>query len=260
MAQNWLITRQEHTLYLTLNRPHALNVLTVETLHELRDIAVQIQHDRQARVIVLQAEGPHFSAGVDVKAIAAMQGQSLPEFDQQLADLQGCINAFEALPQPIVARLRGHVIGGGMILAACCDFRVADTTTRFSLPEVRLGIPVIMGTHRLTRLAGAAITKEMILLAEPFDAATAYRWNLVHRVVEPDELDAAVGTIVQRLLSLPPLTLQSAKRIIDQGHALSSEAAQALERAEQAKLLATHDFAEATDAYFSKRAPSFTGS
>lgn len=260
MAQNWLITHQEHTLYLTLNRPQALNVLTIETLHELREVAAQIQHDRQARVIVLQAEGPHFSAGVDVKVIAAMREQSLQEFDRQLADLQGCIDAFEALPQPIVARLRGHVIGGGMILAACCDFRVADTTARFSLPEVRLGIPVIMGTHRLTRLAGAAITKEMILLAEPFDAATAHRWNLVHRVVEPDQLDAAVNSIVERLLSLPPLTLQSAKRIIDRGHTLSSEAAQALERAEQAMLLATHDFAEAADAYLSKRTPSFIGS
>ncbi len=259
MYRNWLITEQAHTLYLTLNRSEALNVLTVETLTELRDISHTISSSHH-RVVVLQAEGAHFSAGVDIAAIAAMREQTEADLQQQLANLQNCIDTFEAIPQPIVARLRGHVIGGGLILAACCDFRVADTTTRFHLPEVRLGIPVIMGTHRITRLIGAAVTKEMILLAEPFDVATAHRWNLVHRVAEPDQLDAVVSDLVERLLSFPPLTLQSAKRIIDQGQRSLLDAAQALERVEQSKLLATRDFAEALEAYLSKRTPNYTGS
>lgn len=259
MYRNWLITEQAHTLYLTLNRPETLNVLTVDTLIELRDISRDIPNSHH-RVIVLQAQGPHFSAGVDIAAIAAMRAQTEVDFQQQLANLQNCIDTFEAIPQPIVARLHGHIIGGGLILAACCDFRVADTTARFHLPEVRLGIPVIMGTHRITRLIGSAVTKEMILLAEPFDAATAHRWNLVHRVAEPDQLDTVVNAFVERLLSFPPLTLQSAKRIIDHGQRSLLDAAQTLERAEQSKLLATRDFAEALEAYLSKRTPNYIGS
>jgi len=127
------------------------------------------------------------------------------------------------------------------------------------LPEVRLGIPVIMGTQRITKLVGPAIAKEMILLADTFDANTAHRWNFVHRVVEPDQLDAAVDAVVHRLLSFPPLTLRSAKRIVDVTASMSLTDSQAFERAEQAKLAASHDFAEAVDAFLTRREAHYQG-
>lgn len=258
MYSNWTVSEDGYILCLTLNRPEALNALTVEALHELRTIAQSISQREHCRVVVLQAKGSHFSAGVDVRTIAAMRGQTAQQIDEALADLQSCLDAFEAIPQPTIARLRGHVIGGGLILAACCDFRIADTTAQFSLPEVRLGIPVVMGTQRITRLIGSAAATEMILLAKTIDAHTALRWNLVHRVVESNALDAAISEMSQQLLSFPPLTIMSAKRLIrlDQ---MSLHESQRIERQELAALVSTPDFAEATEAFFSKRTPHYTG-
>ncbi len=259
MYHHWLLETDAHVVRITLNRPHALNVLTVDTLQELRQIATTVAQNSEWWVVVLQAAGPHFSAGVDVQAIAAMRQHSREVLEGTLADLQDCLDTFEAIPQPIVVRLRGHVIGGAAVLAACCDFRICDTSASFALPEVRLGIPVIMGTQRLTKLVGSAAVKEMILLAETFDAHTAQRWNFVHRVVEPDQLDDAVNAVVRRLLSFSPLALRSAKRIINATASLSLADAQAFERAEQANLAGSHDFVEAVEAFITKREARYRG-
>jgi len=136
MYRHWLLEANEHVVRITLNRSHALNVLTVDTLYELRQIATTVAQQSEWWVVVLQADGPHFSAGVDVQAIAAMRQQSKEALEHSLADLQNCLDTFEAIPQPIIARLRGHVIGGGAVLAACCDFRISDTSTRLSLIHI----------------------------------------------------------------------------------------------------------------------------
>ncbi len=120
--QNWLVEQHEHLLTLTLNRAHKLNTLTPAALHELRQIAQQIRADRSVWCVVLQGAGEHFSAGVDVSQIAQLVGQDQETFRAHLRDLQDCIDQFEALPQPTIARIRGHCVGGGLILACACDF------------------------------------------------------------------------------------------------------------------------------------------
>ncbi|NJL13374.1 MAG: hypothetical protein HC913_10475 [Microscillaceae bacterium] len=180
-------------------------------------------------------------------------------FKTELRHLQACIDAFENLPQPKIAKIEGYCIGGGLILAACCDLRVAEEKAVFSLPEIRMGIAVIMGTQRITRLAGIAATKEMILLADKFNASKAEDYGLLHKVVSPAQLRRQVEEWADRFRELPPRTLQIAKQIIDAGQHLSLLESQALEAELQASLSGSYDWAEAVHSHFEKRKPNFKG-
>jgi enoyl-CoA hydratase/carnithine racemase len=257
--ENWLITTQNHITTLTLNRPQAMNALTPSALHELREIAKQLKHDRNTWVIILQSSGQHFSVGVDVSVIGQMRDQKPDEYVANLRDLQDCLDVFESLPQPIIAKIKGHCIGGALVMACCCDFRIADESARFAVPEVKLGIAVIMGTQRITRLAGIPATKEMILLGERFSPQQAQKWGLLHRLVAPDELDATVETFAEKFLLLPPRTIEIAKHIIDMGVNQSLADSQARESHLHQDLLQHPDFAEGIQAFFEKRPPNFIG-
>lgn len=257
--QNWTLTIDQKIATLTLNRVEKLNALTTETLHELRDIANTIKDSHDVWAIILQSKGDHFSAGVDVSQIQAMVGQDEQAYRDNLRDLQDCLDTFEALPQPIIAKIKGYCIGGALLLACCCDFRVADTSASFHLPEVQLGIAVIMGTQRLTRIAGIANTKEMVMMAERFNAEKAESYGLLHNLVEPEELDEVVEDFAIRLSQLPPRTVQIAKQIIDKGASIPLRDSEDMEIDLQAPLLNSSDFAEGVSAFFEKRSPSFTG-
>ena len=116
-----------------------------------------------------------------------------------------------------------------------------------------------MGTQRVTRVAGVAATKEMILLGKRFNARTAQAYGLLHSVVPPNELDAAVAALAERFQTLPPRTVGIAKRIIDVGHNLSMRDSQDLEIDAQAELFDSPDLREAIESYLEKRQPRFTG-
>lgn len=257
--QNWRLDIDQRIATLTLSRPEAMNSLTTDTFHELRDIAHALRDNRDVWVIILQSEGEHFSVGVDVNQIREMVGQDETQYRENLRDLQDCLDAFQALPQPTIAKIKGYCIGGGLLLACCCDFRVADHSAIFHLPEVQLGIAVIMGTQRLTRIAGIANTKEMVMLAERFDVEKAQSYGLLHSLIEAEELDEVVEDLAIRFTKLPPRTLSIAKQIIDEGATLSLRESQDLEINLQATLLDSPDLKEGVDAFFEKRSAQFTG-
>ena len=257
--RNWLLSEEAHIATLTLDRPDAMNCLTAETLFDLRDITAYLRTKRDVWVVIVQGQGKHFSTGMDICEIKVGLGQSEQANREHLLSLQQCLDEFEALEKPTIAKLRGFCIGGGVILALCCDFRIASQRTTFGLPEVKLGIPVLMGTQRLTRVVGVAATKEMILLGGRFDAAAAQAYGLIHRVVPPDELDAAVAALADKFTRLPPRTVGVAKRIINSGYDLSMRDSQDVEIDALAELLDSPDTWEAIESYSEKRRPRFIG-
>jgi enoyl-CoA hydratase/carnithine racemase len=257
--QNWLLTEEDFIATLTLNRPQANNSLTAETLCELRDISAYLSTRKQVWVVILEGQGKHFSTGVDLSLIQDRLDQSEAANREFLLGLQVCLDAFEALEKPTIAKLRGFCIGGGLLLALCCDFRIASQRTLFSMPEVKLGLGVIMGTQRLSRVAGVAATKEIILLGDRFNAGAALGYGLVHQVVPPGELDARVAALADKFGQLPPRTVGIAKRIIDKGYDLSMRNSQNLEIDAQLELMDSPDLREAIASFLEKRQPKFTG-
>jgi enoyl-CoA hydratase len=248
-----------HVATLTLNRSEASNNLTAETFYELRHITARLRERESVWVVIVQGRGRHFSTGIDVNMVK--ERLDMPEDANRrfLLGLQECLDDFEALEKPTIAKLHGFCIGGGLILALCCDLRIASQRAVFILPEVRLGLAVIMGTHRVTRVAGVAAAKEMILLGERFNAATAQRYGLVHQVVPPAELDGAVAALAGKLCRLPPRTVGIAKRIINRGQDLSPREGQDLEIDAQAELFDSADLREAVASFLAGREPRFSG-
>ena len=210
-------------------------------------------------MVIVQGRGKHFSVGMDVSVIKGRVDQPKQANRKYLLSLQQCLDDFEALEKPTIAKLHGFCIGGGLILALCCDFRIASQRTVFNLPEVKLGIPVLWGTRRLTRVAGVAAAKEMILLGKRFKASVAQAYGLLHEVVPPDELDKTVAALAAKFQRLPPRTVGIAKRIIHSGYDLSMRESQNLEIDALAELLDSPDLREAIESYSEKRRPQFTG-
>jgi len=257
--QNWHLSEEDHIATLTLNRPEAGNNLTPETLYELSKISKTLGRRRDIWAVIVQGQGKYFSTGIDVDMLKERLDQPEDANRSFLLGLQECMDDFEQLEKPTIAKLHGFCIGGGLILALCCDFRIASQRTVFSLPEVRIGIGVIMGTQRVTRVAGVAATKEMILLGKRFNAKTAYGYGFVHEIVPPDKLDARAAALADRFKNLPPRTVGISKRIINSGQDIPLRESQDLEVDAQMELLGSPDMREALESYLEKREPKFAG-
>jgi enoyl-CoA hydratase/carnithine racemase len=197
---------------ITLNRPDKLNPLSTQTLNELVAAARWFDDRPEVKVVVVGGKGRAFSAGADLAAFAGpAQGAGVM---REAADAgRRMADAVEAMRAVTVARLHGHCVGGGLVLAAACDLRVAADTARFSIPEVDLGIPLAWGgIPRLVREIGPALTKELVMTCRPFGADEAKAAGFVNRVVPEAGLDEEVEGLVAGLLTKSVLTLSLTKR------------------------------------------------
>ena len=200
-----------------LNRPDKLNPLGTVTLEELVEAARFLDTVAQVKVVVIGGRGRAFSAGADLEAFSSPSGPGGPPSaaaSREAADAgRRMADAIEAMRAVTVARLHGHCVGGGVVLAAACDLRIAAEDTRFSIPEVDLGIPLAWGgIPRLVREIGPALTKELVMTCRPFGAPEAHAAGFLNRVVPAPELDGAVDETVALLESKSALTLTATKR------------------------------------------------
>jgi enoyl-CoA hydratase/carnithine racemase len=198
---------------LWLNRPDKLNPLSLQTLQELTAAARALDADPKVRVIIVGGRGRSFSAGAD---LTGFPGPGEPGAREAADAGRIMADALEAVRPITIARLHGWCVGGGLVLAAACDLRVAARSTRFSIPEVDLGIPLAWGgIPRLVREIGPALTKELVITCRPFDADEALRAGFLNRVVEDSKLDAAVDTLADAVATRPALPVQATKRHVD---------------------------------------------
>ncbi|MEJ2561671.1 MAG: enoyl-CoA hydratase/isomerase family protein [Anaerolineales bacterium] len=251
--RNWDVRIEDRILTLSLRRADQQNTLNAETMMELQKIGARIRDDDAVRVVILRGEGRHFSTGVDIQMLAERMDLPSDENRRFLAGLQRCLDDFELLGKPTIARLHGFCIGGGLLLALCCDFRIASTRTVFSLPEIKLGLPFLWGTRRITRVVGMPAAKEILYFGGRFGAEKARQYGLVHHVAAPDELDRAVADMARRLLGVPAKALELSKRIIHAADDLTLRESQDLELEVVAKLLAGPETKDAFKQYAEKR-------
>ena len=195
---------------LRLNRPGKLNALSPELMHEVIEASRWLAALPDLRVLRLGGEGRAFCAGFDLDAMRTARRP----IDREATDLgRRMIEAVEAIPAITLATVRGHCIGGGLLLAAACDLRIAAADARFSIPEMEIGIPLGWGgVPRLTRLLGPALAMELVLDCTPFDAAQALAWRFVNRVVPAAELEAHSLEWVRRLAQRPLNALRTTKQ------------------------------------------------
>jgi len=249
---------REGVAAITLNRERALNSLNAALLEKLRAALEDAESDGTVRSIVITGAGSRaFCAGADVKEL---KDKSQAEAKDLSLWFQDITNYMERLRKPIIARINGFCLGGGLELAMACDFRIASDNSIFGLPEVNLGIiPGGGATQRLTRLIGKTKAMEMLMTGEQIDAEEALRLGLVNRVVPANELDTAVNALLSELQAKSALTLGILKLVVNNGLKMSFERALSYEAECFGSALASRDAKEGLQAFIEKRKPEFRG-
>jgi enoyl-CoA hydratase/carnithine racemase len=236
------IRQEARVAVLTLQREEKLNALSTAVEVELL-AALSTEPVREARCVVFMGAGKAFSAGADVNEFRDADPASIAAYYAATGDVYERI---AALPTPTIAAIHGWCLGGGLELALALDFRIADESATFGLPEVALGIiPSSGGTHRLVRMLGPAKAKELILLGRRFEAEEARALGLVTEVVPNGGALKRALEVAHELAAMPPLAVQTAKRAADVMPEVSREAGMLIERLAYAALAQT---AEAKDA------------
>jgi enoyl-CoA hydratase len=240
-----------------MNRPGALNAMSQGLVSGLREAMERAQNDPDVLVIVLSGAGGNFCAGDDLKEAEHITAET---FLAVIMDLQRLTRLLFLGEKPTIAAVDGYALGGGFELALACDFRVATTRARFGCVEARVGMVITGGTTvLLPRLVGEGLAREIILMADVFEVALAQSMGLVHRVAEPEQMDAAVQVLADKLLSRAPLAVRESKRL------LNLPVVPDLERAFQNEIegimrcFGTDDAREAATAFREKRPPVFQG-
>jgi len=199
---------------LTICNAGSLNVLGSAVTDGVRAGLERLATDAAIRVLVLAGQGgKSLIGGADIKEMATLEQASAEAFITRLAKLCEAVRAF---PAPVIARMPGWCLGGGLEVAAACDIRVAADDAKFGMPEVRVGIPSVIHAALLPRLIGWGRTRWLLLTAETIDAPTALAWGLVDKVAPEGGLDAAVEQTVASLLACGPEALRAQKALLRQ--------------------------------------------
>ena len=201
---------------LTLNRPQRLNALDRQLLAELLDVCRRLDDDHGVRVVVVAGAGRAFSAGFDLDEFVPREEEE--ELPPRAVVERGrrAIEALDRLRPITIAAIHGHCVGGGLVLAAACDMRIASEDAVFSIPEVDLGIPLALGgIPRLVRELGPALTKELVLTCRAFGPEEARAAGFLNRVVPPDRLRAEAAELAGVLAAKPAILLEQTKCHVD---------------------------------------------
>src|SRR3954454_983831 len=241
---------------LTLDRPERLNAIGSDTVALLHQELDRVDADTETRAIVITGEGRAFSAGADIAELDTLEtGADFARFVTGLTDVFGRL---AACPTPSIAAINGIAFGGGCELALACDLRVASSSARLGVPEVKLGLlPGASGTQRLARLVPAAVVKHLLMTGTALGADRALELGLINSIA--DDVIGEALALAAALADGPPLALAAAKRLVDEGVELPFTEAVLLERQTVSGLFDTDDRREGIAAFNAKRAPSFSG-
>jgi enoyl-CoA hydratase len=245
----------------TIDHP-PVNALSAPLLEELEAELDRLDADETVRAIVLVGAGERaFVAGADISEFPSLREAAAEANERGSArGIQKLGHRMDAANTPFIAAIHGFCLGGGLELAMCCDIRVASDDAQLGQPEIKLGlIPGGGGTQRLPRLVGIGRAQYLNMTGDFIDAATAYDWGLVEKVVSRDELrDTAVG-IARTIASRSPVSIGVLRELARTTRDLSLEEGLRREADGFRRCLESEDGAEGVAAFLEKREPQFTG-
>lgn len=205
--------RSEATIAWVVIRNEAkLNVLNTRVMTDLVAAFAALSANAALRAVVLTGGGQKaFIGGADIDEMVGLDKASAGAFITRLHEV---CQSIRDLPVPVIARLNGFALGGGMEVAAACDMRVAARSARFGMPEVQLGIPSVIEAALLPGLIGWGKTRRLLLLGDLISAEEAARWGFLEGLVDDDALDAAVEEWLEVLLRAGPAAVRAQKALV----------------------------------------------
>lgn len=209
--------------WITLENAAKLNTLNRAAMQALVDAVERLAQDSGLRAAVLRGAGDRaFIGGADIAEMAGLDAASARDF---ITLVHRSCDVFRRLPVPVIAGIQGWTLGAGLEVAAACDLRIAASTARFGMPEVRVGVPSVVEAALLPGLIGWGRTRRLLLTGETIDAATALSWGLVEEVVPAGDLDAAVERTLSNILVSGSRAIRLQKALIADWETLPLDAA-----------------------------------
>jgi enoyl-CoA hydratase len=245
---------------LVIDRPEKRNALSIDVIEALTDRFLALSSMRQVRCIVLTGVGNKaFAAGADLTELneAMASPDSARRYDSMVTALY---DAIEACHCPVVARMNGHAVGGGLLLALACDLRVAAANAKLGVPSGRVGLMLSPREYELVgRAVGSSKAKLLLYAGRVLTASQGHEWGLVDEVSEEMELDATVDQLVGEICRAAPLSVTAAKRMISMAREHDPQQVRKTTFAAYESVYHSHDLREGLAAFQEKREPSFTG-
>lgn len=252
------LERLDHIAIIRIDRPERLNCFDYPTLVELKELVATVRREPDIRVVLFTGTGKAFSAGADLKERVTLNETEVRRNVEMIRDV---FEDIARLPQPTIAAVNGHALGGGFEWMLACDFRMIVDGALVGLTETSFGIiPGAGGTQRLPRLIGETRAKELIFTAKKIDAKTAEQYGIVSRVVPTvEELMEVCLAFADEMLRNGPIAIRQAKQAIDRGLDQTLSEGLKLETAAYETVIPTEDRLEALRAFAEKRRPQFQG-
>jgi enoyl-CoA hydratase/carnithine racemase len=198
--------------FLSVDNQRKLNILGRALMREFIAAMEDVGNREDLRAVVISGAGERaWIGGANILEMAELDPQSARDF---ITLLHHACRAVRDCPVPVIAAIRGYTLGAGLELAAACDLRIAASDAVFGMPEVKVGIPSVIEAALLPSLIGWGRTRELLLFGENLDAAKAYEWGLIQRVVEPNALDKTVETYLRALFTTGPQAIRIQKKLI----------------------------------------------
>lgn len=257
MSDKVLYDLDDHVATITYNRPEALNAIDGAVRAGLNMAFSRFRDEEDAWVAIVTGAGRAFCVGADIDNVAGAAGDFAGTFWERPT-----VNSFESgweIFKPVIAAVNGHCLGYGLTMATWCDFVIASEEATFGFPEVRIGVPTIVGAIRLPERIGWERAMELLLTGERIDAARALEIGLVGRVVPAGELLAEARGLADRLLAAAPLAVRATKEMAVRARNLPLTEAIRFGETMRRLVNSTNDAAEGIAAFRERRPPAWTG-
>jgi enoyl-CoA hydratase/carnithine racemase len=251
-----VLEKKGHFCWLKLNRPDALNALNTQMAKDLLEASQEVALDREVWVVGLTTTSEKsFGVGADLKERNQM---SVEDLARQRVLFVRTMNSVRAIPQPVIAGVKGFALGGGFEMALAADIIVAGENAQFGLPEVRVGlIPGNGGTQNLPRVIGKMRAKEMIFTGKRISAQEAMAMGIVSRVVPVDQVEGAVFKLAEEICANSPIAVRQAKRAVNLGMEVDLNTGLQIEIETYNVNMVTEDRQEGIRAFNEKRPPKW---
>ena len=242
---------------IAMNRPDVHNAFNEALLKELTEEVKDAGSDPDVRVIVLTGNGKSFCAGADLNWMKSVLSYTVEQNKKDAGLVVDLLDTIDNCPKPVVGRINGAAIGGGVGLVAVCDIAVASTDARFAFGEAKLGIIPAMISPYVLRKVTSASAREFFLTGERFDAQVAKEIGLINNFVPPDKLDEAVNAKVTLLLTSGPNAVAEAKKLLRTVPTVEADRMKDYTTQLIAELRASPEGQEGMKAFLEKRKPKW---